>query len=232
MRSLAVLTASFALLATSALACPMMEENHVGHHGHAGHNHAAHSAYGSVSANDPAPVKAYKAAMHNMHKGMDIAYTGNPDADFTLGMIPHHQGAIDMANVVLEYGKDPEIKKLARWITYMQEQEIAQMRHWLNVRGYDGVRVDNVTHPSIAENRDAMEVMHRAMDIDYTGNADSDFARGMIPHHQGAIDMAAVLLKHGKNPELRKLAWDIIRSQKQEIRLMENWLAQRTANGG
>ena len=49
-----------------------------------------------------------------MHKDMAIAYTGDSDIDFVRGMIPHHQAAIDMARIQLEYGKDAEIRKLAR----------------------------------------------------------------------------------------------------------------------
>lgn len=71
--------------------------------------------------------------------------------------------------------------------------------------------------------------MHTGMDIEYSGNADVDFVRGMIPHHQGAIDMARIELEHGKNPELRKLAEGIIKAQEEEIRMMQDWLAK---NGG
>ena len=49
-----------------------------------------------------------------MHADMSIDYTGDPDKDFIRGMIPHHQGAIDMAKVVLKYGKDPKVKELVR----------------------------------------------------------------------------------------------------------------------
>lgn len=68
--------------------------------------------------------------------------------------------------------------------------------------------------------------MHKAMDIEFTGNADVDFVRGMIAHHQGAIDMAKVELEHGKDPALRKLAEDVITAQEGEIRMMEEWLAK------
>jgi uncharacterized protein (DUF305 family) len=66
--------------------------------------------------------------------------------------------------------------------------------------------------------------MHAAMTITYTGNADVDFARGMIPHHKGAVEMAKVVLQYGKDPQLRKLARDIIKAQDTEIAFMQRWL--------
>ena len=66
--------------------------------------------------------------------------------------------------------------------------------------------------------------MHKDMAITYTGDADVDFARGMIPHHQGAIDMAKIVLQHGKDPEIRKLAQDIIGAQEKEIAFLKEWL--------
>lgn len=68
--------------------------------------------------------------------------------------------------------------------------------------------------------------MHEAMAITFTGNADVDFVRGMIPHHQGAIDMAKIELAFGKDPEIRKLAEGIIKAQEDEITLMNAWLKQ------
>jgi uncharacterized protein (DUF305 family) len=68
--------------------------------------------------------------------------------------------------------------------------------------------------------------MHKAMNVEPTGNADVDFAANMLPHHQGAVDMAKVELEHGTDPELRKLAQDIIDSQQKEIAFMKEWLAK------
>jgi uncharacterized protein (DUF305 family) len=84
---------------------------------------------------DSAATMAFKAANMKMHMDMDIAFTGDADADFVRGMIPHHQGAIDMAKIMLAHGKDPALKALATSIIADQEKEIAQMRDWLKANG-------------------------------------------------------------------------------------------------
>jgi uncharacterized protein (DUF305 family) len=80
------------------------------------------------SASDAPSTKAFKDAHMKMMQGMHIAYSGNADADFVRSMIPHHQGAIDMAKVELAHGKDAELRKLAQTIIADQEKEIAQMQ--------------------------------------------------------------------------------------------------------
>ncbi len=70
-----------------------------------------------------------------MHEGMAITFTGDTDVDFVRGMIAHHQGAIDMARIELQYGKDSEIRKLAEDIIKAQEGEIAMMKRWLADHG-------------------------------------------------------------------------------------------------
>jgi uncharacterized protein (DUF305 family) len=79
--------------------------------------------------------RAFNEANMKMHQAMSISFTGDADVDFVKGMIPHHQGAIDMAKIVLQYGKDPDTKKLAEDIIKAQEGEIAMMQDWLAKHG-------------------------------------------------------------------------------------------------
>jgi uncharacterized protein (DUF305 family) len=80
-----------------------------------------------------------------------------------------------------------------------------------------------------AQMTEAMTRMHHAMMLPPTGDPDRDFARMMIPHHQGAIDMAKVELQHGKDPRLRRLAQGIIVEQAQEIAVMQQILDETPA---
>ena len=80
--------------------------------------------------------------------------------------------------------------------------------------------------PFLAENNTAMDKMMAGMDVKPTGDVDADFAAMMIPHHQGAIDMALAELRHGKNEQLRRIAQEIIVEQQQEINAMRLALGQ------
>jgi uncharacterized protein (DUF305 family) len=210
------------------------QHNHHGQHQmpRSGGTHGGHGMHGQQPAQaQPAgdAARAFADANMKMHRDMDIRFSGNADVDFARGMIPHHQGAIDMAEIVLRFGKDAVVRKLATEVIAAQRKEIAQMQAWLAVNGSRAPT--DASQSSTKAFTDINAKMHKDMSMTFTGDADVDFMQGMVPHHEGAVEMAKVLLQFGNDPELRKLADDVIRTQNDEIKVMKDWLAKRGQGG-
>jgi len=198
------------------------------------------------SAAETSFLKENDAAMTKMMHDMAMKPIGDVDRDFVAMMAPHHQGAIDMAEAELRYSHNEQLIRIAQDIVVEELQEIAAMRAALGEKltpteaalavGFAGattgssfsspIQADNMPFspneegPFLAENAAAMTKMMSDMTIKPTGNIDGDFVAMMVPHHQGAIDMAEAELRYGRDAQLRRIAQEIIVDQIQQISLM------------
>ena len=169
---------------------------------------------------------------HNMDVGPADA---NYDLRFIDSMIPHHQGALVMAQEVLQKSKRPELIKLAKGIITEQKKEIAQMQQWRK-QWYPKASATPIMWHTEMNHEMAMTAEHKqSMMMSMSlGKADAGFDRrfldAMIPHHQGAVTMGQDLLKKSKRPEMKKLAQNIIKSQQAEIAQMTQWQQEWSAS--
>jgi len=165
------------------------------------------------------------AAMTRMMAAIKIKPSNDVDRDFVAMMVPHHQGAIDMAEAELSYGHNELLRRLAQEIIVTQQEEIAEMRLALV-----SAAASSSTGPEeasfLARNDAAMAGMMAGMKIKPSNDVDRDFVALMVSHHQGAIDMAEAELSYGHNEPLRGLAQEIIATQEQEIAAMRRALGE------
>lgn len=171
-------------------------------------------------------LRDYTKSMSQMHDEMMVGMNYNdPDTAFAKGMLGHHRGAVDMAKIELKYGTDDAMRQLAQDIITAQQAEIDILNKWL------------ASHPDAAKpkpNTEAMQQayakgmsdMHGEMSLGIADPApDMAFARGMLPHHIAAVNMATTQLIYGTDEEMRVLAQNVIDTQQTEIDLMKNWIA-------
>lgn len=104
------------------------------------------------------------------------------------------------------------------WAAQALSQDDAMEGHDMSTMG--GGAMTPATEGYMAANA----AMMRDMEMEFTGDADVDYARGMIVHHEGAIAMSRVVLEHGSDPEIRGLAEEIIAAQEEEIAFLNGWL--------
>ncbi|MFK0731828.1 MAG: DUF305 domain-containing protein [Gloeotrichia echinulata GP01] len=173
-----------------------------------------------------------KQRMHHggmMHNMMDLGPAdANYDLRFIDAMIPHHQGAIEMAKAAQQKSKRAEIKKLAEEIIKAQNQEITQMKNWRQTwypkASNKLMAYDAQQQKTIEMSSQQMQAMTMNMDL---GAADTEFdlrfINAMIPHHEAAVIMGKDALQKSQRGEIKKLAQGIIKAQNTEINQMQQW---------
>jgi uncharacterized protein (DUF305 family) len=166
------------------------------------------------------------------HSSMMMMDLGPANESFDLrfidAMIPHHEGAVMMAQEALQKSNRPEIQQLAQAIIAAQEQEISELNEWRTAWYPDAGDEPMMYDPEMGHMMPMTEEMRSNMMMGGDlGEADDEFdlrfIEAMIPHHQGAIDMAQQALEKSDRPEIQELAQNIIDSQQQEIDQMEQW---------
>ena len=171
--------------------------------------------------------KDYVKSMDSMHAEMMIAADyKDPDVAFAKGMLGHHRGAIDMAKLQLKYGSNSELTALAEQMIDTQQREIDILKKWL-ASHLDSVNPKPNTEAMQQDYAENMRIMHYAMAQGMSDPIpDLAFARSMLAHHIGAIEMAKSELEYGSDEEMRALAQDIIDVQLKEVADMLYLIAQ------
>ena len=188
------------------------------------------------------------SAFRFAHKGLDQAMTkmmdkmksmkmsDDPDYDFATMMAEHHQGAIDMSRIVVKEGKNEQIKTIALDILDTQRRQQKRLELYASKDDNSKVGRNEGSTSSAEKPEKSFSVqMHTALrslessisDMKMTNNVDHDFAMMMIAHHRSAIEMSEVILSHGKNDGIKKIAEKIISDSEKDIKQLRSWLESR-----
>ena len=169
---------------------------------------------GCADTDDDAGTGAAEVAQEN-------ANVNDADVMFATMMLPHHEQAIEMSDIVLEKDDvDPDVRALAEQIKAAQGPEIEQLERWLEEWGADDM--GSMDHGS-------MSGMMSEADLEELRSADGQeasrlFLEQMIEHHRGAVEMAEAQVEDGRSPEAVELARTIVETQNEEIEQMESLL--------
>ncbi len=168
-----------------------------------------HGSDGSMGAMDSGPMAAQEMVM------VDGEYS---DEAFIDSMVPHHRGAVGMAEAAIVNAEHPEIRTLAEEIVSAQEAEIQELR---------AIKEEEYGTPKVARGMDASRMEAMGM-TDPQALADKRpfdkaFIDAMIPHHESAIEMAGVAVESSENPRIREIAEGIVEAQEKEIAQMREW---------
>ena len=192
-------------------------------------NHA-HPSNGNATSVDHNSVNR-SSTDHDSHGSMNHSeMVSSPGANaapielqFLDTMIAHHKGAVEMATLAQTKAGSSELKELAEGMIGDQEREIGKMTEWRE-NWFDGKpEAINMEFPGMSH---GMKGMNMKKLESLTGrDFDIEFVRQMIPHHEGALEMAKAVTAAGARAEIKELAEDITTAQESEIKRMREWLA-------
>jgi uncharacterized protein (DUF305 family) len=147
------------------------------------------------------------------------------DRAFIDGMVPHHEGAIEMAKAAKDAGlAEPELIEIADAIVDTQQREIDEMKDW-RAEWFGSAEIDPLGGTFLGLSEDEMGMQHDASALEAADDVDAEFASMMIDHHEGAIAMAKLALERAQHDEIRQLAEEIIAAQEREIDVMRSHAA-------
>lgn len=195
---------------------------------------ATPEADASAPASEPmamAPTP-FSAAETRMHEAMMAATGADAGESWARKMIPHHQGALDMSQIVLRDTRDADIRRMAQKTVDMQTTDIAELRRWLETRvgaAAGAAAPGGGGEPLFAP---VETKMNAAMMAATGANTDRMWAGKMIAHHQGALEMSLLALRESEDAEIRRMAQKTIEMQTADISELRVWLAAHAGNGG
>lgn len=147
------------------------------------------------------------------------------DQAFIDGMVPHHEGAIEMAEAAKQAGlSEPELVEIADAIIATQQVEIDQMREWRR-QWFGSAEVDPAGADALGMSAEEMGMQHDAAAMHDADDVDAMFASMMIDHHQGAVAMARLAEQRSEREEIRRLSQEIMDAQEREIETMRRHAA-------
>lgn len=192
---------AIALAAAGLLAACGSDDTATGHDGHESHSHGSSGAPTSVAAQ-----------------------SNSADVDFATMMIPHHEQAVEMADLVPSRTENAWLRTFAEQVKKAQQPEIDQLKAALKSWGKPVPSGDG--HSMDGHTMDGMMTPEQMADLEASTGADFDrqWITMMIAHHEGAVAMAKTELAQGENPQMKTLAQSIIDSQQAEIDEMRKQL--------
>ena len=182
--------------------------------------------HAQMSHNQKAYYEDYKSIVQVMKEAMAKApQTGDPSLDFLNEMIPHHEAAVSMAENILKYGTNDQVKRLAETILREQLNGIAKMEELRN-RLQANPKINKQAEAAYLQTYTKIyNTMIAAMEsAKPTGNINRDFLNEMILHHEAAIQMGKNILRYTQNSELRAIAQNIIATQQKQVAELNNLL--------